>query len=61
MCFVAGIPYRSAPVLPQKLNLQETASRLSRLGDGEVESNPYLISFKEGPYRMVIFAELTGH
>ncbi|MEK4460891.1 ThiF family adenylyltransferase [Paenibacillus sp. FSL H8-0315] len=45
------------PARPQKLNLQETASRLSRLGDGEVESNPYLISFKEGPYRMVIFAD----
>ncbi|MNO75551.1 Molybdopterin-synthase adenylyltransferase [compost metagenome] len=45
------------PARPQKLNLQETANRLSRLGYGHVDSNPYLVSFIEGAYRMVIFAD----
>lgn len=45
------------PSRPQKLNLQETANRLSRLGSGSVDSNAYLVSFIEGPYRMVIFAD----
>ncbi|MEK3659932.1 ThiF family adenylyltransferase [Paenibacillus sp. FSL F4-0236] len=45
------------PARPQKLNLQETADRLSRLGSGSVDSNAYLISFIEGPYRLVIFAD----
>lgn len=45
------------PARPQKLNLQETANRLSRLGSGSVESNAYLVSFVEGPYRLVIFAD----
>lgn len=45
------------PAHRQKLNLEETANRLSRLGSGKVDQNPYLVSFKEGPYRMVIFAD----
>lgn len=45
------------PASPQKLNLQETANRLSRLGSGSVDSNAYLVSFEEGPYRLVIFAD----
>ncbi|MHA6529011.1 ThiF family adenylyltransferase [Paenibacillus sp. BAC0078] len=45
------------PANRRKLNLQETASRLSRLAVGKVESNPYLVSFTEEPYRMVIFAD----
>lgn len=45
------------PARPQKLNLQETADRLSRLGSGSVDSNVYLVSFIEGPYRLVIFAD----
>ncbi|MEK3983088.1 ThiF family adenylyltransferase [Paenibacillus sp. FSL K6-3166] len=45
------------PARPQKLNLQETADRLSRLGSGIVDSNAYLVSFIEGPYRLVIFAD----
>ncbi|MEK4237626.1 ThiF family adenylyltransferase [Paenibacillus sp. FSL H7-0714] len=45
------------PARPQKLNLQETADRLSRLGSGSVDSNSYLVSFIEGPYRLVIFAD----
>ncbi|WP_339314455.1 ThiF family adenylyltransferase [Paenibacillus sp. FSL R10-2734] len=45
------------PVRPQMLNLLETAKRLSRIGSGSVDSNSYLVSFIEGPYRMVIFAD----
>ena len=45
------------PARPQKLNLQEIADRLSRLGSGSVDSNAYLVSFIEGPYRLVIFAD----
>ncbi|QSF42619.1 ThiF family adenylyltransferase [Paenibacillus tianjinensis] len=45
------------PAHRQKLDLQETAARLSRLGSGRVESNPYLVSFTEEPYRLVIFAD----
>lgn len=45
------------PARRQKLNLQETADRLSRLGAGKVESNPYLVSYTDGPYRMVIFTD----
>ena len=45
------------PAHRQKLNLLETAARLSRLGSGRVESNPYLVSFTEEPYRLVIFAD----
>lgn len=45
------------PAQKQKLDLQETARRLSRMGNSSVESNPYLISFTEGSYRMVIFED----
>lgn len=45
------------PAQRRKLDLQETANRLSRLGTGRVDSNPYLVSFTEEPYRMVVFAD----
>ncbi|UQZ37148.1 thiamine biosynthesis protein ThiF [Paenibacillus sp. PK3_47] len=45
------------PAGRQQLNLEETAARLSRLGAGKVERNPYLVSFTEEPYRMVVFAD----
>lgn len=45
------------PAQRRSLNLQETAARLSRLNSGKVESNPYLVSFTEEPYRMVVFAD----
>ncbi|NQX48922.1 ThiF family adenylyltransferase [Paenibacillus tritici] len=45
------------PANRRSLNLQETAARLSRLNSGKVESNPYLVSFTEEPYRMVVFAD----
>lgn len=45
------------PAKRQKLNLQETASRLTRLGNSSVDSNAYLLSFSEGPFRMVVFAD----
>ncbi|KHL95174.1 thiamine biosynthesis protein ThiF [Paenibacillus sp. IHB B 3415] len=45
------------PAQRRSLNLQETAVRLSRLNTGKVESNPYLVSFTEEPYRMVVFAD----
>lgn len=45
------------PAERQKLNLQETATRLSRLGNGNVACNDFLLSFSEGDYRMVVFAD----
>lgn len=45
------------PAQRRSLNLQETAARLSRLDSGKVESNPYLVSYTEGIYRMVLFAD----
>lgn len=45
------------PARRQQINLEETASRLSRIENGKVDSNPYLVSFREGDYRMVIFAD----
>ncbi|MEK4851797.1 ThiF family adenylyltransferase [Paenibacillus sp. FSL H7-0756] len=45
------------PAHRRSLDLEETAARLSRLGSGKVESNPYLVSFTEEPYRMVVFAD----
>ncbi|MEK4328241.1 ThiF family adenylyltransferase [Paenibacillus sp. FSL R7-0312] len=45
------------PAQRRSLNLQETAVRLSRLNTGKVESNPYLVSLTEEPYRMVVFAD----
>ncbi|WP_269847198.1 ThiF family adenylyltransferase [Paenibacillus sonchi] len=45
------------PAQRRQLNLQETAARLAGLGSGKVESNPYLVSFTEEPYRMVVFGD----
>ncbi|WP_410515169.1 MoeB/ThiF family adenylyltransferase [Paenibacillus sp. BR2-3] len=45
------------PAHRQKLDLEETAKRLARLGGGKVDSNPYLVSFREGDYRLVVFAD----
>ncbi|MFC6650531.1 MULTISPECIES: ThiF family adenylyltransferase [Paenibacillus] len=45
------------PAHRRSLDLEETAARLSRLTSGKVESNPYLVSFTEEPYRMVVFAD----
>lgn len=45
------------PAQRRQLNLQETAARLARLGSGKVESNPYLVSFTEEPFRMVVFGD----
>ena len=45
------------PAERQKLNLRETATRLSRLGSGSVDCNDFLLSFNEGAYRMVVFAD----
>ncbi|MNW68837.1 thiamine/molybdopterin biosynthesis ThiF/MoeB-like protein [compost metagenome] len=39
------------------LNLQQTADRLSRLEEGKVESNPFLVSFTTGAHRMVVFQD----
>jgi len=45
------------PAQRQKLDLEFTAKRLSRLGRGRVDSNPYLVSFREGEFRLVVFAD----
>ena len=45
------------PAHSQKLDLEIIADRLLRLGSGKVDRNPYLVSFKEGQYRMVIFGD----
>lgn len=45
------------PAQRREMNLQETASRLAKLGSGKVESNPYLVSFTEDAYRMVVFKD----
>ncbi|MGN7490898.1 MoeB/ThiF family adenylyltransferase [Paenibacillus sp. SAF-054] len=45
------------PGQKQTLNLQETADRLAKLGEGKVESNPFLVSFATGAHRLVIFAD----
>jgi molybdopterin-synthase adenylyltransferase len=45
------------PAQRQKLDLEVTAQRLSRLGSGKVDSNPYLVSFREGELRLVVFAD----
>lgn len=45
------------PAVRGKLSLPETANRLERLGIGNVESNPYLVSFHEGDYRVVVFGD----
>ncbi|MWV42283.1 thiazole biosynthesis adenylyltransferase ThiF [Paenibacillus sp. HJL G12] len=45
------------PGKKQTLNLKETAERLSKLGEGLVESNPFLVSFTTGAQRLVVFAD----
>ncbi|ASA21888.1 ThiF family adenylyltransferase [Paenibacillus donghaensis] len=45
------------PAQRQQLDLQETAKRLAGLGTMQVDSNPYLVSFRDGPYRLVVFAD----
>ncbi|WP_340023913.1 ThiF family adenylyltransferase [Paenibacillus sp. FSL K6-1096] len=45
------------PAGKRNLNLPETAARLAGLNSGKVESNPYLVSYTEEPYRMVVFAD----
>ncbi|MEK4358497.1 thiazole biosynthesis adenylyltransferase ThiF [Paenibacillus sp. FSL M7-1455] len=45
------------PGQKQSLDLQETANRLSSLGEGKVESNPFLVSFTTGDKRLVVFSD----
>jgi len=45
------------PAHRQKLDLEATARRLTRLGIGKVDMYPYLVSFSDGDYRLVIFAD----
>lgn len=45
------------PGKKQSLDLKETAERLSKLEEGTVESNPFLVSFTAGQHRLVIFAD----
>ncbi|WP_238651599.1 ThiF family adenylyltransferase [Paenibacillus piscarius] len=45
------------PAQRRSLNLAEIAARLAGLDSGKVESNPYLVSYTEEPYRMVVFAD----
>ncbi|CAH1190872.1 MULTISPECIES: ThiF family adenylyltransferase [Paenibacillus] len=45
------------PSRPLKLDLQQTAERLGKLGEGVVEHNPFLVSFSLGEHRMVIFQD----
>jgi TATA-box binding protein (TBP) (component of TFIID and TFIIIB) len=39
------------------LDLQHTADRLGKLDEGQVEANPFLVSFTTGGHRMVIFQD----
>ncbi|MDR0270858.1 thiazole biosynthesis adenylyltransferase ThiF [Paenibacillus sp.] len=45
------------PGKKQSLDLKETAERLEKLAEGQVESNPFLVSFSVGQYRLVVFAD----
>lgn len=45
------------PANRQRLDLEETAKRLVKLGNGKVESNPFLVSFRDGEHRLVVFAD----
>lgn len=45
------------PAVRSSVPLEETANRLARLGAGRVERNPYLVTYTEGAYRIVIFAD----
>ncbi|WMT42927.1 MoeB/ThiF family adenylyltransferase [Paenibacillus sp. D2_2] len=45
------------PAQPKELNLAEMAQTLGRLGEGQVERNPFLLSFSIGDHRIVLFAD----
>ncbi|WP_440109333.1 ThiF family adenylyltransferase [Paenibacillus sp. QZ-Y1] len=45
------------PSKRMNLDLQQTADRLRKLGDGKVEANPFLVSYTTGAHRMVIFQD----
>ncbi|ANE48720.1 hypothetical protein SY83_04170 [Paenibacillus swuensis] len=45
------------PPHPSRRSLDEVAAALSRLGDGAVERNPYLVSFTVGEHRLAIFED----
>ncbi|MGO4530293.1 ThiF family adenylyltransferase [Paenibacillus sp. 2TAF8] len=45
------------PARRMQLDLSQTADRLERLGEGKVESNPFLVSFTTGQHRLVIFQD----
>ncbi|MDR9854110.1 MoeB/ThiF family adenylyltransferase [Paenibacillus sp. VCA1] len=45
------------PAQKRRLDLDETAKRLSKLGEGKVEANPFLVSFETDGRRLVIFAD----
>ncbi|WP_145410292.1 ThiF family adenylyltransferase [Paenibacillus xylanexedens] len=45
------------PARPTKLDLERIAERLRGLNEGQVEANPFLVSFTTGAQRMVIFQD----
>jgi len=45
------------PAQPRAVNLAEMAQTLGRLGEGQVERNPFLLSFSIGDQRIVLFAD----
>ncbi|MDM5277225.1 ThiF family adenylyltransferase [Paenibacillus silvae] len=45
------------PARPMRLDLQQTADRLTRLDEGKVKSNPFLVSLTTGKHRLVIFQD----
>ncbi|QWU14024.1 Molybdopterin or thiamine biosynthesis adenylyltransferase [Paenibacillus sophorae] len=45
------------PAVRSSISLPDTAHRLSRLGLGKVDINPYLVSFNDGDYRVVVFGD----
>ncbi|MFD2614298.1 thiazole biosynthesis adenylyltransferase ThiF [Paenibacillus gansuensis] len=45
------------PPHPVRRNLDEVAASLSRLSEGRVERNPYLVSFTVGDQRLAIFED----
>ncbi|PYE49231.1 ThiF family adenylyltransferase [Paenibacillus barcinonensis] len=45
------------PARAMKLDLHQTADRLTRLGEGKVESNPFLVSLTTAKHRLVIFQD----
>lgn len=45
------------PSQHQSINLELLAYRLSKLHEGSVESNPFLVSYRIGPHRLVVFPD----